>query len=63
MLPSKLSRTWAATWIAAALLAACGGDDGTSSSADVKAPAGQPGQPGNSAKPDKRADPVFRCAP
>ncbi|MDK3022552.1 hypothetical protein QO239_08010 [Cupriavidus taiwanensis] len=65
MLPRRLPTTQAAMLIAAALLAACGGDGGpTLSPTATLAPSAQPvkpGQPGN--KPGQRPDPVIRCAP
>ncbi len=57
------ARTWAAAWIAVALLAACGGDDGNTATVDTRTAPEQPAaeQPGKG--PDKRPDPVLRCAP
>ncbi|WP_078197264.1 hypothetical protein [Cupriavidus necator] len=66
MLPCKLPRTLAATLIAAALLTACGGDDGGGnlSPAATVTPSARPDQPGQPGKkPDQRPDPVIRCAP
>lgn len=64
MLPRSLPTTLAAMLIAAALLAACGGDGGpTLSPAATLAPSAQPVKPGPAGKPDQRPDPVIRCAP